>query len=159
MAEVDIDSTWLDEMAAKLEGMTAKDLPQIERAGLREVNKVVKPALIEATPVATKEPSPLSTALPIGKLRESVRARVLEPKGDLGRAAVVDFGKYGHVADWVDAGHVLVKGGRTGKGKQIGHVPAKPFVRTVQDSIQAEAEEAMVAGADAEVDRILTNGS
>jgi hypothetical protein len=130
-------------------------LPQIERAGLRSVNEVVKPALIEATSVASKEPSELSTALPIGKLRESVRARVLEPRNGLGRAAVVDFGKYGHVADWVDAGHVLVKGGRKGKGREIGHVEAKPFVRAVQDSMQTEAEEAMVAGAEAEVDRIL----
>lgn len=165
MADVDIDTTWLDELAGKLAGMAVKDLPQIERAGLRSVNEVVKPALIEATPVASLETrytrvssqstASLSTALPIGKLRESVRARVLEPKGDLGRAAVVDFGKYSHVANWVDAGHVLVKGGRAGKGREIGHVEAKPFIRAVQDSLQAEAEEAMVAGADAEVDRIL----
>jgi hypothetical protein len=155
MADFDVDTTWLDELAERLDGMTAQELPRIERAGLREVNRVVKPALIDATPVASKEPSPLSNALPIGKLRESVRARVLEPNGDLGRAAVVDFGKYGHVADWVDAGHVLVKGGRTGKGRVIRHVPAHPFVRTVQDTLQAEAEEAMVAGADAEIDRIF----
>jgi hypothetical protein len=155
VADVGIDTTWLDQLAERMEGMTTKDLPQIERAGLREVNNVVKPALIEATPVATKEPSELSTALPIGKLKASVRARVLEPKNGLGRAAVVDFGKYNHVADWVDGGHVLVKGGRTGKGETIGHVAAKPFVRAVQDTMQAEAEEAMVAGADAEINRII----
>lgn len=155
MADVEIDTTWLDELAERLDGLKANDLPQIERAGLSEVNKVVKPALIEATPIAAKEPTELSKALPIGKLRESVRARVLEPRGDLGRAAVIDFGKYNHVANWVDAGHALVKGGRTGKGKAIGHVAAKPFVRTVQDTLQTEAEEAMVAGAEAEVDRII----
>lgn len=158
MAEVDIDATWLDDLAGKLEGMTARDLPEIERAGLREVNAVVKPALIAAAPVAEKSPSPLSTALPIGKLKESVRARILEPRNGLGRAAVVDFGKVSHVANWVDEGHVLVKGGRKGKGRAIGHVPAHPFVRRVQDSTQAEAEEAMAAGAEAEIDRILTNG-
>lgn len=155
MPEMDVDTTWLDELAGKLEGMTTKDLPQIERAGLREVNNVVKPALIEATPVATKEPTELSTALPIGKLKSSVRARVLEPRNGLGRAAVLDFGKYSHVAGWVDEGHLLVKGGRKGKGKVIGHVAAKPFVRAVQDTMQAEAQEAMVSGADAEISRIL----
>jgi hypothetical protein len=153
MPDLEIDTTWLDQLASKLEGMTVKDLPQIERAGLREVNVVVKPALIEATPVASKQPSELSTSLPIGKLRESVRPRVLEPRGDLGRAAVVDFGKYSHVANWVDAGHVLVKGGR--KGREIGHVAARPFIRAVEDSLQTEAEEAMVAGAEAEVEQIL----
>jgi len=155
MADVDIDTTWLDELGDRLEGMTTTELPQIERAGLREVNKVVRPAIAAATPIAFQIPSPLSNALRTGELRASVRARVLEPKDDLGRAAVVDFGKYNYVANWVDAGHVLVKGGRRDKGKEIGHVAAFPFVRTVQDSMQAEAEEAMVAGADAEVDRII----
>jgi hypothetical protein len=153
--DIDIDTTWLDQLAEKLEGMTVKDLPQIERAGLRSVNEVVKPALIEATPVALQTPSELSTALPVGKLKSSVRARVLEPRNGLGRAAVVDFGKYGYIANWVDAGHVLVKGGRKGKGREIGHVEAKPFIRAVQDSLQTEAEEAMVAGAEAEVEQIL----
>jgi hypothetical protein len=155
MAEMDIDTTWLDQLAERMEGMTTKDLPQIERAGLREVNAVVKPALIEATPVAPEEPSELSNALPIGKLKTSVRARVLEPRNGLGRAAVVDFGKYNHVAAWLDEGHVLVKGGRTGKGQVIGHVAAKPFVRAVQDAMQAEAQEAMAAGAEKEIDRII----
>jgi hypothetical protein len=155
MADFEIDTTWLDELGDRLQGLTAKDLPQIERAGLREVNKVVKPAIAAATPIAFQVPSELSTALRTGELRESVRARVLEPRDGLGRAAVVDFGKNSHVANWVDAGHVLVKGGRTGKGKQIGHVPAFPFIRTVQDAIQAEAEEAMVSGADAEIDRLI----
>jgi hypothetical protein len=155
MSEMDIDTTWLDQLAGKLEGMTTKDLPQIERAGLREVNNVVKPALIEATPVASEEPSELSTALPIGKLKSSVRARVLEPKNGLGRAAVLDFGKYNHVAGWVDEGHLLVKGGRKGRGREVGHVPAHPFIRAVQDTMQAEAQEAMVSGADAEIDKVL----
>jgi hypothetical protein len=155
MADVDIDTTWLDQLADKLEGMTTKDLPQIERAGLREVNNVVKPALIEATPVAPEEPSELSTALPVGKLKSSVRARILEPRNGLGRAAVVDFGKYNHVANWADAGHVLIRGGRKGKGKVIGHVAAFPFIRAVQDSMQAEAQEAMVIGAEKEIDRII----
>lgn len=155
MAEVDIDATWLDELAAKLEGMTTKDLPQIERAGLREVNNVVKPALIEAAPIAEKQPSPLSTALPIGKLKGAVRARVLEPRNGLGRAAVVDFGKYNYVANWVDGGHALVRGGRKGKGTVIGHVPAHPFIRAVQDTMQSEAEEAMVAGAEEEISRVM----
>jgi hypothetical protein len=80
---------------------------------------------------------------------------VLEPKNGLGRAAVVDFARYNHVANWLSEGHLLVKGGRTGKGKVIGHVPANPFVRAVQDTMQAEAQEAMVAGAEEEIDRIL----
>lgn len=155
MADVDIDTTWLDELAGKLEGMTTKDLPEIEKAGLRGVNAVVKPAMLAATPVAEQLPSALSTALPIRKLNESVRARVLEPRNGLGRAAVVDFGKVSYVANYVDGGHILVKGGRKGKGQAIGHVQAIPFVRTVQDSTQTEAEEAMVACADAEIDRIL----
>lgn len=155
MADVDIDTSWLDELADKLEGMTAADLPQIERAGLREVNKVVKPAMAAATPIAFQIPTELSNALPTGKLRGSVRARVLEPKDGLGRAAVVDFGKANYVANFVDGGHALIKGGRKGKGKTIGHVPAYPFIRRVQDAVQDEASEAMVAGADAEVTRIL----
>jgi len=158
MALADTDTSWLDELADKLEGMTTTELPAIERAGLRNVNTVVKPALVAATPIAFQIPAPLSNALPTGKLRASVRARVLEPRGDLGRAAVLDFGKLSHIAGWVDGGHVLVKGGRRGKGKEIGHVPAYPFIRTVEDTMTEEAQEAMVAGAEAEVDRILKDG-
>jgi hypothetical protein len=162
--EFSVDTSWLDELGDRMEGLSTKDLPRIERAGLRSVANVVKPELESVTPVASQMPTSLSTALPIGKLKESVRSRVLEPRGDLGRAAVVDFGRYSHVAHFVDAGHALVKGGyskdagdgkRRGPGRIVGNVQAYPFVRAVQDSVEKEAEEAMVSGADAEVDRVL----
>jgi len=67
----------------------------------------------------------------------------MAPNGTAGRA-LIGFGKEGHKARWVEFGHRQVAHGTAEKGRrEIGHVPAHPFMRPAFEESQAEAKDAV----------------
>lgn len=84
---------------------------------------------------------------PQGHLADNIRAFDVPPTDDGKVAVVVSYPRgffYGHFLEW---GFRLVRGGyskqfkdgRTiGRGKQIGYVPARPFLRPAWDAHKAE---------------------
>lgn len=130
----------------------ASQFGTIERNALRAVANAIKPRLAEATPVrgiALGGYGPL----PEGALKSAVQGHVNMGDGTTPPTASVDFGKLSYIAHMVDVGHrapharALSRAGHTPTGKPT---PAHPFVRSVQDSSAALAqqtfEDAMTKG-------------
>jgi len=135
----------LDAKMAELGGAASK---RIARKGLRAAGAVFLGAITDAAPERPELPS--GTALPIGALAADIGMRLGRDEAGL-PAAIVSPGKATrHVANWVEYGHRLVRGGRNrkgrgGPGRVVGNVPAHPFIRP-----------AFEASADAAVDTFVT---
>lgn len=120
--------------------------------GVIAAAEVFQEAITEAAPVRTETDRPTS-ALPPGKLKSSIQIRLLRPKNGTVRAFIEPSRETRHVARFVEFGHRLVKGDRstknkrggyTGSGKQIGFVPAHPFVRPAFESSEGGALDAAI---------------
>lgn len=134
-----------DELAASLEALDADIQTRVMRAALRDAGELMRAAVQERAPVKTVA----GGKLPEGALKSDVKMSITTIDGKL--AAMVYFGSLTYyVARWVEYGHRLVKGGYSsmkrgklrGNGKQIGDVPAYPFIRpafeaTVRASVDA----------------------
>lgn len=123
---------------------------KIQRKALRAAANVILPAMLAATPVRTDNVDGRGTSLPLGTLKKSVRARVSVPKNGNAAKAVVDFGKYSHVANFVDGGHI----NPTAK-RGLKHTPGTGFVRKVQDVTRDRANAAYLLTLQTEIDKAL----
>jgi hypothetical protein len=139
--------------AVKLEGFEALDEKlhdlirekgeQILRKGLRAGGEIIQQAAIEMAPERTdgygggksnaKNPA---WDLPPGALKSDIGLRVGWDKGTGGLTAFIGPGKFTrNVAEWVEYGHAVVRGGRfsnwgrRGTGQQVGRVKQHPFLR------------------------------
>ena len=151
------NNNW-DEGLANMEALAAR-FKDIERTALRAVVDVIKPRLAGAAPIKVSAEQG-GSSLPEGTLKASVRGRVHIATGDDDPStAVVDFGKYSHVAGWVDVGHrppharALSRAGHTVSTTK--NTPAHPFVRAVEDSSQAAAQQAYETAMTAEIKGVL----
>jgi HK97 gp10 family phage protein len=143
----------LKELDEKLEQLGQDAARKIVRKGLKAAGTVLQAAVREATPERPTLPS--GTALPPGTLARDIEMHI--GKSDEGLpAAIVQPGAYTwHVAEWVEYGHRLVKGGqaewyaavgskakrrrRGGNGHVIGDVPAHANFRKGFEAGRAEA--------------------
>lgn len=139
-----------------LDAFTKDVQEKLVTAALREGAKVYQRAVTELTPEAAVPPTPHSTALPQGALKSDVTlAKVKDAQ-----AYIVGFGKMTrHVARFVDAGHRIVKGGRSkvtkrglrGSGREVGQVEGKGFFRKAFEEASAAAEQATKEKLDADI--------
>lgn len=101
------------------------------KAGAREIAV----AMVEDAPVLD-EKTPGSDALEPGELRDDIKARERLDKDGFAVATIGPGRKTAHVARFVEYGHRLVKG-----KKEIGQVPAHPFLRPAFERSEAGAIE------------------
>jgi hypothetical protein len=114
---------------------------QMIRKALHDGGTIMQAAIIANAPINPKMPGPKSTALPPGALQSDVHLTVSKDKGSENSfSAWIYFGAATvHVARFVEWGHLLVRGGRTGKGiitklkSGADDVAAHPFIRPALD--------------------------
>jgi hypothetical protein len=134
----------------KLADLKDKKVQQIMRRSIREGAKVFQAAVSEAAPERV-EPHTGGDSLPPGALKSDV---VISPIRGEKIGYQVRFGRLtARVAADVDAGHRLVRGGKSrlntktgvarGAGKEIGSVPPHPFFRQAFETTAPEAEKAI----------------
>lgn len=117
--------------------MTAAVAGPATRAAVRDAANVIRDEMRIKAP-ELDEKTAASTSLNPGVLRHSIRT-VVHPTDRAGFVLAEIGPKRGiiHVAVWVEWGHRLVRGGYSsfkrgrlqGGGKEIGEVPAHPFLR------------------------------
>lgn len=145
----DIQLSGFKELEADLLALAkGEESDKIQRKALRAAANVMRPAMVAATPVRTDDFDGKGTSLPPGTLKGNVRAHVSVPKDGQAASAIVDFGKYSYVANFVDGGHVNPTATRGLK-----HTPGSGFVRKVEDATKDEAGAAYLATLQAEIDK------
>lgn len=122
---------------------------QAIRGALHDAAAVMQMAVAQAAPVRVDGGG---DSLPPGALKSDITLRVAKEDGL--QMAIVQPGRLTrHVARWVEYGHRLVKDGRLsmkrgklrGNGKQIGDVPAYPFIRPAFEASVGASIAAFVA--------------
>jgi len=135
----------------ELDGATGE---RILRKALRAGGEVVQAAIVERAPVRTEGLGGNSANpaydLPAGALKSDIEVHVTKDKETNSFAVYIGSGKYTKfVATLQEYGHNMVSGGRLfnwrkrGKGRHLGFVPARPFVRPAWDESQDAAIEAI----------------
>lgn len=112
--------------------------------GLKAGGEVIKEALVSFTPIKAKATGGI---LREGELQASVQLFIELDSQFRGGEAIIDFGKNGMVAYWVEYGHVLVGHGANkihggNNRRTLGRVPEHPFVRPCADAIGQQAVDA-----------------
>jgi HK97 gp10 family phage protein len=141
--------TGLKELDRKLGELGDKQAKKIIRDALKAAGAVFEAAVRARAPVRSGSTS--GTALPPGALKNDIDS-VLGTTDDGGPAlpaVIVRPGKYTRrAAEWVEYGHrqvhggyskVLASGKRRGPGREVGAVPAHPFVRPAYEAAREEA--------------------
>jgi hypothetical protein len=150
----------------ELDGPTGE---RILRKALRAGGEIVQAAISERAPVRTKglggNSGNPAYDLPPGALKSDIRVNVTKDKESNSFAVYIEPGKYTKfVATLQEYGHNMVVGGRLfnwrkrGKGKHVGFVEGKPFVRPAWDESEAAAiaaiEESITADILKEVEKL-----
>lgn len=144
--EITVDDSEFEQMARMLEEFPASVEQQMLEKATGAGAIVFQLALIEKARVRESERTPGSTSLPKGYVKADVRVQKLKSRVDgmvgwlIGPSSLT-----AHVWRWLEFGHRLARGGqlpwsgtgrrrnRGGHGKEIGHVPAEPFIRPAFD--------------------------
>lgn len=132
-------------LMAKLESLKGPALQKAERKALGKVGDLVKGAAKRRAPSQAGEHA--GGRLKPGELAASIKARVHIATdegalgGDVSNVVISPVGRgVVGIASAVENGHVMVAGGKKGKGgRVVGHVPAYPFMRPAADETEAEA--------------------
>jgi hypothetical protein len=128
----------LEALKARLDAVNNVALRRAERKALTAVGDKYLLAIGVRAPVKAKDEK--GGDLAPGALREGFRAHVHVPTdarpSEVPRVIVAPTPEVYYVARFVEDGHALVK-----KGREIGHVPAYPFVRPAADAAEEEAME------------------
>ena len=136
------------DLEAKLVELGGKAATNIARDGLRAGGEVIQAAVRELAP--TRPDLPSGTALPPGALARDIELHIGEEDGR--PAAIIYPGsETAWAAKFVEYGHRMIRGGYSkvvgtkgrhrGPGKEIGNVPAHPFIRPGFEISAAEAIE------------------
>lgn len=133
MSDVKAEIQGLEQLRAKLRAAGPELAARCLEKALKEGSAVIEKAIRSRTPV--KE----------GDLVADLHTEVAIASDGLSGQAKIGFGKQSHVARWVEFGHREVSHGTTKKErKEIGHVPAHPFMRPAFDESKAAAKETVV---------------
>lgn len=141
--------TGLHELDQKLAELGDKAARKIVRDALKDAGAVFEAAVRARAPVRSGAAS--GTALPPGALQNDI-VSILGTTDDGGPtlpAVIVRPGRYTRrAAEWVEYGHRQVKGGylkvlpsgkRRGPGREVGAVPAHPFIRPSYEAAREQA--------------------
>lgn len=149
------------ELEQKLAALGGKEAERIVRDSLRAAGEVTQRAIAELAPARPILPS--GTALPEFALKHDIELHIATVDGK--PAAIVRPGsETAYVANFVEYGHRLVKGGYSkvlpsgrhrGHGKEIGEVPAYPFIRPGFEGSVAPALEVMQAKVTKEIEELF----
>jgi HK97 gp10 family phage protein len=136
---ISIEIKGLEEIKATFQSLAAKDANKCILTALKAGAVVEQAAITERAPV--KDTS--GGLLPDGALKSDVTVTTHRYK-DGTPYVTVQPGKYtARVAQWVEYGHRLIRGGYSkvlkngktkGPGKVIGDVPAHPFIRPAYEA-------------------------
>lgn len=145
--------TGVTEMQERIRALRAGIREQGVRDGVRAGAAVIRDAMIAAAPVLD-EKTANSTSLDPGAMKEDIRSRLRATDKQGFASSIIGPGaKTAHVAFWVEFGHRLVRGGHSkvlasgktqGPGREVGFVPAHPFLRpafegSIDDALAAFA--------------------
>jgi Bacteriophage HK97-gp10, putative tail-component len=154
-----------EDLDDKLHNLVREKGEAILRKGLRAGGEIIQQTVIDMAPVRvdvrdTVNPKNPAWSLPTGALKSDIGLRVGWDKKTGGLTAFIGPGKYSrNVAEWVEFGHAIVRGGRfmnwgrRGKGQQVGRVKAHPFLRPALDLSEDEAIAAFKAVVVSEVEK------
>lgn len=160
---MEITVTGLEELAAELRRVSDVVEQYAMVAGVKAGCKVIAHEMREAAPVLD-ERTAKSTSLEPGALKEGIKVFAPHAKDGYVEEIVGPSSKTQYVADWVEYGHRLVKGGQSlavgngkwrGSGHEIGEVKPHPFLRPAFEAASGEALEACTAAASAELKKGL----
>lgn len=135
----------LNEVKEMLDNLAEKEADRIIRKALRAGGVITQDAVQSFAPVRPDLPS--GTALPPNALENDITLTVKKINSNQ-YSAIIQPGKATrHVANFVEYGHRLVRGGYSkiikkgrnagktrGPGSEVGFVPAHPFVRVAFES-------------------------
>lgn len=161
--EVQLNVTGVKEAVAYLEELPKNIVVLGFLRALDAAGAVIQDALFENTPVRTEVRSTQSAArtglqaggrvITGGELREALTRKITIDTNYQGGVVEVYHGKLAWVANLVEYGHRLV-GHKPGK-KDLGTVPAHPFIRPTAEAVAQEAVDAFEASI---VDTVNTFG-
>jgi HK97 gp10 family phage protein len=162
---VSIDITGLSEVKAKLDALGTTKANRIVRTALKAGAAIAQEAVEYRAPERVDLPS--GTALPIGALRADITVQLKESNQG-NQTAIIGPGELTiHVAEWVEEGHRLVRGGYSrevikngepigkyrGPGSEVGTVEPHPFVRKAYEGCREEVAQAIATTLVAEVEK------
>jgi len=148
---ISIDIAGLAEVKAKLEALGTTQANRIVRKALKAGAAIVQEAIEVRIPARPDLPS--GTALPIGALKSDIEIK-MKSSDPQNQAAVVQPGELTfHVAEWVETGHRLVRGGYSrelikngqgtgkyrGPGTEVGTVPPHEYIREAYEVSREDA--------------------
>lgn len=145
----DLQFGGVEEMRGKLKYLRGVFRDDVIRKASRAGAKVIQEEMITRAPLLDHK-SPRSTAQDPGTLKKSIRTLVRKPQDGVGEAIIGPL-RDSFLARWVEYGHRLVKGGYSrmhksgrgyrGPGRQVGFVPAHPFLRPAFEASRRRALE------------------
>ncbi len=135
--QLKVDTSALDEALSKL---PKKVSIRVMRKALLTAGETILDAMKANAPVRTDEPTPNSSALPEGILREdlSTQVTVSESKGAFVRVGPTAL--TAHVARWQENGWILT----SHEGKKIKQIPGKHFMAASFDESAETALDAFI---------------
>jgi HK97 gp10 family phage protein len=144
---LEITTTGFAEVERSLEDLGQSLGEQICRKALRAGGNVMKAAIAANAPVRPDLPS--GTALPVGALQSDITVAVTKDAPDSFSAWIEPGKETMHVARWVEWGHRLVRG-----KKEVGDVPAHPYIRPAFDANEDLAFNAVAETITTEVNKV-----
>ena len=157
-----IDIAGLSEVKAKLEALGTSQAKSIVRKALRVGAAIAQEAVEVHIPERPDLPS--GTALPPGALKSDIVVKLKE--SDQGnQAAIITPGDLTiHVAEWVETGHRLVRGGYSretkpgsgkyrGPGSEVGTVEPHAYIREAFEACEKEVAQAIATTLISEVEK------
>ena len=146
-----LDITGYEELNRELGMLRGAVRVDATRQAVTEAAALIRDAMIEVAPVLDATTAK-STALSPGELKSGIRFSVRKISDGLIRAVIGPRRGTGRAAHLVEYGHRLVKGGVSrvgakgpvGPGRQIGDVPAHPFLRPAYEASWQLSLEAFV---------------
>lgn len=152
-----ITITGLTELKAKLAALSDKQGDACIRKALKAGAAIEQAAIEERAPVKDET----GGQLPPGALKADISVRLTKSENGV-MSAIVGPGKLTrHVANWVEYGHRLVRGGYSrllangktrGPGTATGTVEAHPFIRTAYEETRDEVSRAIATTLAAEIE-------
>jgi HK97 gp10 family phage protein len=143
-----MDTSGFKEILDALGEWSGPTLAEAARAAVRAGAAVIQAAMVEDAPVL-EEQTAKSSALSPGALRSDIEVLPVHADKDGEYSTLIGPGKSTqHVAEWVEYGHRLVKGGQSkvgpdgrtsGIGHEVGRVKPHPFLRPAYERSAADA--------------------
>lgn len=162
MASFSVHIEGLEELKAKFQRMKDVDRDKAIAKGLRAGAKMFQAEIASRAPEQAIHAG--GDSLPAGALKNDIVVTSTQKREGYLEVDVQPAKYTAHIAMWVEYGHRLVRGGYShksrkdpgkyrGKGKQVGAVPAHPFIRPGYEAVAEEATNRIVQVVAAEIEK------